>query len=487
MSVIVSRALPDVRDGLKPVHRRVLYAMYDGGYRPDRGFSKSSRVVGDVMGQYHPHGDTAIYDTLVRLGQPWALRYPLVQSQGNFGSPGDDRQAAMRYCLVGDTRIRTASGKIRRIADLVPDAPPNSDTTCRPQGRRPQRRAGRTRRSSSTPARTRPARSDARGLRAHRHARTTRCSASSSSRRPHAPDWRLLGEIEPGDRVVLDRSAPRGVESATTSRRGSEALLLGAFVSEGFVSANASRLQQHRQATTSTGSLAAYDAVVGGPRYVYDRDDQVREPHLTSSTSRTSRVCRAVVLASMIGEAERCETRARSSSGTRAPRSRDRVPAGAVHRRRLVLAACRATRSRSPTRPGALSWRRRCSSCCSSSASSRRVCQLRQGRAQGVSSAIGATRGSSPSASASSVRKQVKLGEIVATLPTRSSSAMSGDSRAIRRRLPSSAGRSPTRAATTPGCKLHNVDRTERWEHRRDELLWAHLRTAEARRGGRAA
>src|SRR6188474_3287349 len=127
MSVIVSRALPDVRDGLKPVHRRVLYAMYDGGYRPDRGFNKSSRVVGDVMGQYHPHGDTAIYDTLVRLGQPWALRYPLVQSQGNFGSPGDDRQAAMRYCLVGDTRIKTVDQGSVRIGDLVADARPNSD------------------------------------------------------------------------------------------------------------------------------------------------------------------------------------------------------------------------------------------------------------------------------------------------------------------------------------------------------------------------
>src|SRR3982751_6246663 len=81
MSVIVGRALPDVRDGLKPVHRRVIYAMYDGGYRPDRGFSKCSRIVGDVMGQYHPPGDSAIYDTLVRLAQPWALRYRLVQGQ----------------------------------------------------------------------------------------------------------------------------------------------------------------------------------------------------------------------------------------------------------------------------------------------------------------------------------------------------------------------------------------------------------------------
>src|SRR5690606_17709704 len=97
MSVIVGRALPDVRDGLKPVHRRVLYAMWDGGYRPDRGWNKCSRVVGEVMGLYHPHGDSAIYDTLVRLAQPWAMRLPLVTGQGNFGSQGDDKAAAMRY------------------------------------------------------------------------------------------------------------------------------------------------------------------------------------------------------------------------------------------------------------------------------------------------------------------------------------------------------------------------------------------------------
>src|SRR5690242_18865840 len=97
MSVIVGRALPDVRDGLKPVHVRVLYAMYDGGYRPDRGHFKCSRVVGEVLGNYHPHGDSAIYDALVRLAQPWSMRMPLVDGQGNFGSPGNDPAAAMRY------------------------------------------------------------------------------------------------------------------------------------------------------------------------------------------------------------------------------------------------------------------------------------------------------------------------------------------------------------------------------------------------------
>ena len=97
MSVIVGRALPEVRDGLKPVHRRVIYAMFDGGYRPDKAFSKCARVVGDVMGQFHPHGDSAIYDALVRLVQPWSLRYPLALGQGNFGSPGNDGAAAPRY------------------------------------------------------------------------------------------------------------------------------------------------------------------------------------------------------------------------------------------------------------------------------------------------------------------------------------------------------------------------------------------------------
>ncbi len=97
MSVIVGRALPDVRDGMKPVHRRILYAMYDGGYRPSAGYSKCARVVGDVMGTYHPHGDMAIYDALVRLVQPWTMRYPLVAGQGNFGSPGNQGAAAPRY------------------------------------------------------------------------------------------------------------------------------------------------------------------------------------------------------------------------------------------------------------------------------------------------------------------------------------------------------------------------------------------------------
>ena len=116
MSVIVGRALPDVRDGLKPVHRRVIYAMFDGGYRPDKAFSKCSRVVGDVMGKYHPHGDSAIYDALVRLVQTWSMRYPLASGQGNFGSPGNDGAAAPRY-----TETRMAPLAMEMVRDIEED------------------------------------------------------------------------------------------------------------------------------------------------------------------------------------------------------------------------------------------------------------------------------------------------------------------------------------------------------------------------------
>src|SRR5215831_13195502 len=125
MSVIVGRALPEVRDGLKPVHRRVLYAMYDSGFRPDRSHAKSARSVAETMGNYHPHGDASIYDTLVRLAQPWSLRYPLVDGQGNFGSPGNDPAAAMRY-----TECRMAPLAMEMLRDIekeTVDFAPNYD------------------------------------------------------------------------------------------------------------------------------------------------------------------------------------------------------------------------------------------------------------------------------------------------------------------------------------------------------------------------
>jgi DNA gyrase subunit A len=125
MSVIVGRALPDVRDGLKPVHRRVIYTMYDGGYRPDKAFSKCTRVIGDVMGQFHPHGDSAVYDSLVRLVQPWSMRYPLALGQGNFGSPGNDGAAAHRYTETKMSQL--AMEMVRDIDEDTVDFQDNYD------------------------------------------------------------------------------------------------------------------------------------------------------------------------------------------------------------------------------------------------------------------------------------------------------------------------------------------------------------------------
>jgi len=123
MSVIVSRALPDVRDGLKPVHRKILYGMYDGGYLPDRGFVKCARVVGDVMSNYHPHGNEAIYAALVRMAQPWSLRYPLIEGNGNFGSPGNEGPAAMRYteCRLQSLALEMVRDIREDTVDLVPN------------------------------------------------------------------------------------------------------------------------------------------------------------------------------------------------------------------------------------------------------------------------------------------------------------------------------------------------------------------------------
>uniref|UniRef100_UPI0031DCB272 DNA gyrase subunit A n=1 Tax=Inquilinus sp. TaxID=1932117 RepID=UPI0031DCB272 len=127
MSVIVSRALPDVRDGLKPVHRRILFAMKEGGYDSTKPFKKSARVVGDVMGKYHPHGDTAIYDAMVRMAQDFSMRLPLIQGQGNFGSMDGDPPAAMRY-----TEARLAKAAEAMLDDIDKDTvefQPNYDET----------------------------------------------------------------------------------------------------------------------------------------------------------------------------------------------------------------------------------------------------------------------------------------------------------------------------------------------------------------------
>ncbi|WP_106538652.1 intein-containing DNA gyrase subunit A [Haloactinopolyspora alba] len=268
MTVIVGRALPDVRDGLKPVHRRVLYAMFDGGYRPERGFSKCSRVVGDVMGNYHPHGDTAIYDTLVRLGQWWSMRYLLVQGQGNFGSRGDDRQAAMRYCVTGDTRVRTADLGTVRIADIVPEAEPNSDTDIDLKlfGRSGELvHASKFFHSGEHPTLRLRTKNGYEVTGTHNHPVLTLSPVDGVP----TLTWKLLGEVEAGDVVVAARTeaAEMGLPDAAEV---DAAVLAGAFVSEGFVSSERAGFN-NVDAEYFTTVLDAYDAVVGGPRYVSER------------------------------------------------------------------------------------------------------------------------------------------------------------------------------------------------------------------------
>jgi DNA gyrase subunit A len=268
MSVIVGRALPEVRDGLKPVHRRVLYAMFDSGFRPDRGHAKSARSVAETMGNYHPHGDSSIYDTLVRMAQPWSLRYPLVDGQGNFGSPGNDPPAAMRYCLTGDSMVRLPFGQSVRIGDVVSGARPNSDNEIE---------------LKVLDRHGNPVLADALFHSGDHETFTVRTAegyeVTGTANHPllclvdvgGVPTllWKLIEEIRPSDRVVLQRTPP--VEFGPADWHDvMEALLLGAFISEGFVSESRAGFNNLDRDYFNM-VVAAYDTVVGGPRYVYER------------------------------------------------------------------------------------------------------------------------------------------------------------------------------------------------------------------------
>src|SRR5687767_1588791 len=205
MSVIVGRALPDVRDGLKPVHRRVLYGMHEAGLQPNRPYKKSAATVGDVMGKYHPHGDASIYDTLVRMAQPFSLRYPLVDGQGNFGSVDDDPPAAMRYCVTKDTRVSTPSGTLR-IDEIHPRLAPSSE---REIALEVLDRLGRPVRASKLFHS-----GDHETLRLKTH---EGYELTGTTNHPvlcllnlagvPMPLWKLLDEIDPGDRVLISRAA----------------------------------------------------------------------------------------------------------------------------------------------------------------------------------------------------------------------------------------------------------------------------------------
>jgi len=267
MSVIVGRALPDVRDGLKPVHRRVLYAMHQSGLQPTRPYRKCAFVVGEVMGTFHPHGDSAIYDTLVRMGQDFAMRYPLIDAQGNFGSIDNDPAAAMRYCVAGDTRVATSNGTIR-IDSIVDGAKPESDNEVDLEVLdrlgRPVHATKLFHSGDHPTLRLRTAQGhEVTGTRNH----PILCLVDMAG----VPllMWKLLEEIGPGDRVAIARTArPVGGEATETERKA--ALLAGAFISEGWISARRAGFNNiDREYFDSV--IDAYDEVVGGPRYVYER------------------------------------------------------------------------------------------------------------------------------------------------------------------------------------------------------------------------
>ncbi|HZQ16732.1 MAG TPA: DNA gyrase subunit A [Gaiellaceae bacterium] len=233
MSVIVSRALPDVRDGLKPVHRRVLYSMWTNGNRPGRPYVKSANVVGYVMGNFHPHGDSAIYDTLVRMAQPFSLRYPLVDGQGNFGSIDDDPPAAMRYCVSGQASVRLGQETLpigRLAAGMEPNSDRDVDLTVLDRLGRPVQ-ASKLFHSGDHPTLRLTTREGYEVEGTHNHPLLCLVDVAGVPMLL----WKLLEEIEQGDRVVVSRT-PRPVELELADDLRREALLLGAFVSEGFVS-----------------------------------------------------------------------------------------------------------------------------------------------------------------------------------------------------------------------------------------------------------
>ncbi|MGI8624029.1 MAG: DNA gyrase subunit A, partial [Solirubrobacteraceae bacterium] len=267
VSVIVGRALPDVRDGLKPVHRRVLYAMNELGLNPTRTYSKCAKIVGEVMGNYHPHGDSAIYDTLVRLAQDFSMRNVLVDGQGNFGSVDDAPAAAMRYCVVGGTRVNLERGSVR-IADLAAGMAADSE--------RDVALSVLDRLARPVPASKLFHSGDHPTLRLR-----TREGYALTGTENHpllclvdvlgVPMllWKRLDEIHAGDRVVLNRSTRRLGPELDASER-SLANLLGAFVSEGWASQTRAGFNNVDEEFFGT-VLAAYDEHVGGRRYVYDR------------------------------------------------------------------------------------------------------------------------------------------------------------------------------------------------------------------------
>ncbi|WP_435121246.1 intein-containing DNA gyrase subunit A [Micromonospora tulbaghiae] len=459
MSVIVGRALPDVRDGLKPVHRKILYAMFDSGYRPDRGYVKCSRVVGDVMGQFHPHGDSAIYDALVRMAQPWSLRYPLVDGNGNFGSPGNDPAAAMRYCLTADARVRTVDGTVR-IGDIVPDAAPSSETDVDLKVRDRNGdlvRASRFFHSGEHPTLRLRTREGYELTGTHNH--PVLCLVNVAG----VPTllWKLLAEIAPGDRVVLQRTVPDEI-GYPMLEHVEAAVLAGAFVSEGWVSEQRAGFNNvDREFFVRV--LTAYDIAVGGPRYVAERVIASGSTLYELDVQNLSAL-RASVLGEMVGA---------RSAGKFVPEFVWRGPAAVKRAFLQALFEGDGSSSLLPRHTIQVSYSTR------SERLAREVQQLllefgvvsRQCRYDDGEIKVVVTNRRDARIFAAHVgflgRKQAKLESELAQVPA-SSTALSGDHVPFVGDFVREHGAS--RWTERDWLRRHNVDRIERWERDRDEI-----------------
>ena len=309
MSVIVARALPDVRDGLKPVHRRVLYSMWANGNRPGRPYVKCANIVGYVMGNHHPHGDSAIYDTLVRLAQPFSLRYPLVDGQGNFGSIDDDPAAAMRYCLSGRTRVATADGTVpdrlarsRRRAGVRAR---RSISRCSTASAAPSRR-----RSSSIPESIRRfgllTREGYELVGTHNH--PVLCLVDMAGV-PAAALEAARGDQSRRPRALIAR-APRTVGLDFSDHDRDTALLLGAFVSEGWSRDEPGGIRQHRSASSSM-LCSARTTLLSAGRGTCTSGRSPSGKHASSSS--TFRTCDSLLRRERLGRA-RSASRAREKA-----------------------------------------------------------------------------------------------------------------------------------------------------------------------------
>jgi DNA gyrase subunit A len=295
MSVIMSRALPDVRDGLKPVHRRIIWDMEQQGFRPDRPFVKCARVTGDTMARFHPHGDGAIYDALVRMAQPFSLRHPLIDFHGNYGSP-DFGPAASRYCVTGDTWVRLPDGSSVPIAELV-DSPANSERDVDFEVLDKDGKSVHVSKAFNS------------GVHPTKRI-TTRAGFSVRGSHNHLVlclvpiagvpvfQWLQLDEITPGTIVCVARNAWADV--IPTAQESVVGTLAGAWVSEGFASPGRAGFNNTDKSFFDQ-VLFAYDALVGGPRYVSERQTRVDRKRIYELDVQNMSAFAASPLAELIG------------------------------------------------------------------------------------------------------------------------------------------------------------------------------------------